>query len=212
MPTRVFLADAHPIVLSGLDRLLEKDRRFEIVGRLSTALGTFEAVQALRPDVLVLDFLQPLGEGLAILKRMKQERLSTRVVLLTAAANETSILEALRLGAEGVVLKEMPPGLLLEAIQKVHAGRRWVETGLAAKTMEEMLRRDAAIDQLTYVLTSREIEVARKAAVGLSNAEIAERLYISKGTVKLHLHHIYAKLQVGSRRGLSAYAREIGLV
>jgi DNA-binding NarL/FixJ family response regulator len=180
----------------GLERLLENDGRFEVAGLQSTALGTVEAVMASRPDVLVLDFLQPAKEGLAILKQLRRERSSTRTVVLTAAANEPLILEAIRLGA----------------ILKVHAGGRWVETDLAARTMEEMLKRDAAIDQLTYILTGREIEVARKAATGLSNAEIAERLYISEGTVKLHLHHIYAKLHVGSRGDLAAYAREIGLV
>jgi two-component system nitrate/nitrite response regulator NarP len=87
-----------------------------------------------------------------------------------------------------------------------------VETDLAARTMQEMLKRDAAIDQLASVLTGREIEVARQASVGLRNAEIAERLHISEGTVKLHLHHIYAKLQLAGRVDLTAYAREIGLV
>lgn len=212
MPTRLFIADPHPLVRMGLERLLENDGRFEVAGLQSTALGTVEAVMASRPDVLVLDFLQPAKEGLAILKQLRRERSSTRTVVLTAAANEPLILEAIRLGAQGVVLKEMAPRLLLDAILKVHAGGRWVETDLAARTMEEMLKRDAAIDQLTYILTGREIEVARKAATGLSNAEIAERLYISEGTVKLHLHHIYAKLHVGSRGDLAAYAREIGLV
>lgn len=212
MPIRVFLADGHPLTLLGLARLFESEPRFQVVGQLSTAPGLIEVIRELRPDVLVLDFLSAERAGLAILKRLKKDRLPTRVVVLTAAVNEPEILEAVRLGAEGVVLKEMAPRLLLDAIQKVHSGGRWVETELAARTMQEMLQRDAAIDQLTCILTGREIEVARQASVGLSNAAIAERLYISEGTVKLHLHHIYAKLHVGNRGDLTAYAREIGLV
>jgi two-component system nitrate/nitrite response regulator NarL len=109
-------------------------------------------------------------------------------------------------------LKEMAPRLLLDAVRKVHGGGRWVETQLAGRAMEEMLKREAAVEQLSSVLTAREIEVARLAASGLRNAEIAERLYISEGTVKIHLHHIYAKLNVAKRSELARYARDIGLV
>lgn len=196
----------------GLDRLFENEPRFQVVARVSTPLGAIDRVREQRPDVLVMDFLADGREGLGILQQLRKERTLTRVIILTAGANEPEILEAIRLGADGVVLKEMAPRLLLDAVQKVSKGGRWVETDLAARTMQEMLKRDAAIDQLASVLTGREIEVARQASVGLRNAEIAERLHISEGTVKLHLHHIYAKLQLAGRVDLTAYAREIGLV
>ena len=133
-------------------------------------------------------------------------------MILTAAVDEREVLEAMRLGVQGVVLKEMAPRLLLDAVRKVHGGGRWVETQLAGRAMEEMLNRQAAIEQLSSVLTAREIEVARLAATGLSNAEIGERLFITEGTVKLHLHHVYDKLNVSRRPELTRYAREIGLV
>jgi DNA-binding NarL/FixJ family response regulator len=212
MPIRIVLADTHALVLMGLDRLFENEPRFQVVGRVSTPLAALDRVREQGPDVLVMDFLDDGREGLGILQQLQKERTFTRVIILTAGANEREILEAIRLGADGVVLKEMAPRLLLDAVQKVHKGGRWVETDLAARTMQEMLKRDAAIDRLACVLTGREIEVARQASVGLSNAKIAERLHISEGTVKLHLHHIYAKLHVAGRVDLTAYAREIGLV
>jgi len=196
----------------GLDRLFENEPKFQVVGRVSTPLAALDSVREQGPDVLVMDFLADGREGLGILQQLPKERTFTRVIILTAGANEPEILEAIRLGADGVVLKEMAPRLLLDAIQKVYKGGRWVETDLAARTMQEMLKRDAAIEQLACVLTGREIEVARQASVGLRNAEIAERLHISEGTVKLHLHHIYAKLHVAGRVDLTTYAREIGLL
>jgi DNA-binding NarL/FixJ family response regulator len=212
MPIRVVLADDHPLVLTALEQLFQSEPDFEVVSRHRDGAGALDAVRRERPDVLILDLRMPGVDGLAVLRELKKDRVATRVVLLTAAVDQREVLDAIRLGVQGVVLKEMAPRLLLDAVRKVHAGGRWVETQLAGRAMEEMLNREAAIEQLSSILTAREIEVARLAAAGLSNLQIAERLFISEGTVKLHLHHVYSKLNVAKRPDLTRYAREIGLV
>lgn len=212
MAIRVVLADDHPIVLLALRRLLEADPDFEVLGSYDNGTAALEAVRSMRPDVLILDLRMPPKDGLAVLRDLKKTDPRIRVVVLTAAIDEAEVLDAIRMGVQGVVLKEMAPRLLLDAVRKVHAGGRWVETELAGRAMEEMLQREAAIAQLSTVLTAREIEVTRLAAAGLRNAEVAERLFISEGTVKLHLHNVYGKLKVGSRFDLTRLAREIGLV
>jgi DNA-binding NarL/FixJ family response regulator len=212
MPIRVILADDHPLVLTALEQLFQGAPGFEVVGCHPDGASALAAVRAHTPDVIVLDLRMPGMDGLAVLRELKKDRAATRIVILTAAVDEREVLEAMRLGVQGVVLKEMAPRLLLDAVRKVHAGGRWVETQLAGRAMEEMLNRQAAIEQLSSVLTAREIEVARLAATGLSNAEIGARLFITEGTVKLHLHHVYDKLNVARRPELTRYAREIGLV
>jgi two-component system nitrate/nitrite response regulator NarL len=212
MPIRVVLADDHPLVLTALDQLFRSHPDFEVLSSHRDGQGALEAVRNDDPDVLVLDLRMPGTDGLTVLRELKKDRSTTRVVVLTAAVDQHDVLEAIRLGAQGVVLKEMAPRLLLDAVRKVQAGGRWVETQLAGRAMEEMLNREAAVERLSSILTAREIEVARLAAEGLSNAQIAGRLFISEGTVKLHLHHVYGKLNVARRPDLARYAREIGLV
>jgi DNA-binding NarL/FixJ family response regulator len=212
MPIRVVLADDHPLFLTALQQLFESEPDFQVVACERDGAGAVAAVREHHPDVLVLDLRMPDTNGLAVIKALKKDGAGTRIVVLTAAVDEREVLDAIRLGVNGVVLKEMAPRLLLDAVRKVHGGGRWVETQLAGRAMEEMLKREAAVEQLSSVLTAREIEVARLAASGLRNAEIAERLYISEGTVKIHLHHIYAKLNVAKRSELARYARDIGLV
>ncbi len=212
MSIRVVLADDHPLVLTALEQLFEAEPDLEVIGRHRDGAAALEDVRKQEPDVLVLDLRMPGMDGVSLLRELKGDSLRTRVVVLTAAVDEREVLEAIRLGVQGVVLKEMAPRLLVDAVRKVHAGGRWVETQLAGRAMEEMLRREAAIEKLSQMLTGREIEVARLAAAGLRNAQIAERLYISEGTVKIHLHHIYGKLNVARRPDLERYAKEIGLV
>jgi DNA-binding NarL/FixJ family response regulator len=212
MPIRIVLADDHPLVLTALEQLFQSAPDFEVIGCHSDGASALADVRLHHPDVLVLDLRMPGMDGLAVLRDLKKDRATTRVVVLTAAVDEREVLDAIRLGVQGVVLKEMAPRLLLDAVRKVHSGGRWVETQLAGRAMEELLNREAAIEQLSSVLTAREIEVARLAATGLSNAQIGKRLFITEGTVKLHLHHVYDKLNVSRRPELTRYAREIGLV
>ena len=112
----------------------------------------------------------------------------------------------------GVVLKEMAPRLLVQCIRKVAAGEQWLEKRSVSLALERLLKREAATRQIAVILTPREIEIVRMVAEGLRNKVIAERLYMSEGTVKVHLHNIYEKLKVNSRLQLARYARDQGLV
>lgn len=205
------LGDDHPIVLDGLEQLFRLEKEFVVVARCRNGCEVVRAVRERRPDVVVLDIRMPDLDGLGVLRELRREGLSTRVVLLTAALDEDEVLEAIRLGVRGVVLKEMAPQLLLQCIRKVHAGEQWVETRSFTRALDKMLRREAGTQEVAGVLTPREIEVMRLATGGLRNREIAERLTITEGTVKIHLHNVYDKLKVPGRLELTLYARERGL-
>jgi DNA-binding NarL/FixJ family response regulator len=212
MPIGLVLADDHPIVLDGLEQLFRLEQDFKVLARCRDGEETLLAVRKYLPDVLVLDIRMPGKSGLAVLREMKRERLATRVVLLTAAIDENEALEAIRLRVSGVVLKEMAPQLLVKCVRKVHAGGQWFEKRSFARALETLLQREAGARQIAGVLTSREMEIVRLVASGLHNKEIAGKLLISEGTVKIHLHHIYEKLHVDGRLELTLYAQDKGLL
>jgi DNA-binding NarL/FixJ family response regulator len=202
------LADDHPIVLDGLVQLFASEPDFQVLARCTTGEDVLAAVRDLAPDVLILDVRMPGMDGLAVLRRMKREGLPTQVVLLTAALDEEEVLEAIRLGVRGVVLKEMAPRLLVQCVRKVHGGGQWLETRSLARALGRVLHREATMRQLAQALTPREVEVVRRVITGASNKEVAEALCISEGTVKVHLHNIFQKLNVGSRIQLIRHMQE----
>ena len=208
---RIALADDHPIVLDGLEQLFNLEPDFEVVSRSMTAEAAVKAAEEHQPDVLVLDLAMPGYDGLWALQQLLAKGLATRVVLLTAHVDEGKLLEAVRLGVSGVVLKEMAPRLLVECVRKVHAGERWLEKQSVARAMDRMLKRESELDRLQRLLTPREVEIVRLATEGLRNKEIASRLTITEGTVKIHLHNIYEKLGVTGRTQLILYATKQGL-
>lgn len=212
MAISLVLADDHPIVLDGLENLFRQEADFTVVGRCVNGEEALRAVREYRPDVLILDIRMFRMDGLAVLREMKKEGLSTRVVLLTVALDEDQVVEAIRLGVSGVVLKDMAPRLLVQCVRKVHAGEQWLERQSFGRAMERMLRREAGAREIAGILTPREIEIVRMAATGLRNKQIAEKLFISEGTAKIHLHNIYEKLGLSDRLELARYARDKGLV
>jgi DNA-binding NarL/FixJ family response regulator len=152
----------------------------------------------------------PEADGLSVLRDMGRERAATRTIVLTAAEDE-QVHEAIRLGAHGVVLKSMAPGLLVRCIREVHAGRRWLERNSATQTLELMLRREAGMRSVRHALTPRELEIATMVGNGMRNKAVASRMSITEGTAKLHLHHVYRKLNVDGRIGLIRYLQRKGL-
>ncbi len=209
MSIRLVLADDHPIVLDGLAQLCAMERDFQVVARATTGDEAMELVRQLVPEILVLDLRMPGMDGFAVLRQIKREQLSTRVVVLTALDREQG-LEALRLGARGVVLKHMAPRLFVQCVRTVHAGGQWVEKGVATHAAEILLKRESGIRVMAEVLTPREIEIAQLIASGLSSKAVASELAIGEGTAKLHLHHIYEKLNLDGRVGLVRYMQSQG--
>ena len=208
---RIVLADDHVIVLDGLEQLFRLEPELEVVARSTTAEAAVKAVQEHRPDVLVLDLVMPGHDGMWVLRELSELNLPTRTVLLTAHVEENRLVEAIRLGVWGIVLKEMAPRMLMECVRKVYAGEKWLEQQSVTRAMERMQKRESEIDRLTRLLTPRELEIVRLASEGLRNKEIGERLSITEGTVKIHLHNIYEKLGVTGRSQLILYATKHGL-
>jgi DNA-binding NarL/FixJ family response regulator len=208
MAIRLVLADDHPLVLEGLESLLSREGDFLILASCATGRETLQAVREHRPDLLVLDLRMPGGGGLDVLKGLREEGLDTRVVVLTAGLEEEEVLQAIRLGVRGMVLKEMAPRLLVQCLRKVHAGGQWLEKESVGKALEHMLQREAGARELSQTLTTREADVVRMVVQGLRNKEIAERLFVSEGTVKVHLHNIYEKLDIDGRMALVMWARD----
>jgi DNA-binding NarL/FixJ family response regulator len=212
MPIRLVLADDHPLILQALAQLFETEADFQVLACCVSVEETLQAVRQHRPDILLLDLYMPDTGGLTVLRKMKQEELPIRVVLLTGMVDEDEMLEAIHLGACGVVLKDTPPDLVLQCVRAVHTGAQWLERRSISQALEKLLQLEAKRRQIESGLTSREIEIVRLVDAGLRNKEIADRLSISEGTVKLHLHHIFQKLNVASRTELIRYARDNGLV
>jgi two-component system, NarL family, nitrate/nitrite response regulator NarL len=212
MAIRILLADDHPIVLDGLEALFHLESDFAVVGRCRSGDEVLPAVRQHKPDLLLLDIRMPGMDGMEVLRALHRERLATRVVLLAAAFEDDQVLEALRLGVRGMVLKELAPPLLVECVRRVHAGGQWIEQQASGHALESLVRRDTAEKEAGRELTPREIEMVRLAAAGLRNREMSRRLEISEGTVKMHLHNIYRKLKLENRVALANYARQKGLL
>lgn len=210
-PIRLILADDHPLILDALENLFHLEADYEVVARCRDGEEALAAIRQYQPDVVILDLRMPRVDGLAVLRELKQEGLTTRVVLLTAAANDSDVLEAVRLGVHGVVLKDMVSEALLHCVRQVNAGEQWIEPRFLHRTLDKVLRRETGERELRAILTPRELDIVRMVIHGLRNKEVAKRLYISEGTVKIHLHNIYDKLHVSSRLELLRYVQDKGL-
>ena len=212
MPIRLVVADDHPLILDALQQLFSLEPDCQLIACCRNGTETLEAIKAYQPDVLILDVRMPGQDGLAVLREMRQEQYPTRVVLLTVGLEEHKALAAIRLGAQGAVLKEMASHLLVQCVRKVHAGGQWLERRSVSRALATMLRHQEGTRNVTSLLTPRELEIMRLVAQGLRNKSIADVLAISEGTVKIHLHNVYKKLPIDSRLALTLYAREKGLV
>ncbi|HEX5069034.1 MAG TPA: response regulator transcription factor [Vicinamibacterales bacterium] len=211
-PIRIVLADDHPIVLQGLEHLFQRHRDFSVVASCASGDEALAAVRRGGVDVLVLDLRMPGITGLDVLRALATESASCRVVVLTATVSDDHAAEAIRLGALGLVLKESSPDVLLECVRRVHAGERWIDHGTMERAVGVMVRREAALAQMPKSLTRRELEIVRLVGEGLRNREIAQRLFVTEGTIKLHLHNVYEKLGVDGRMELLLRVQSLGLI
>ena len=209
---RVVIADAHPIFRDGLRRLLESEADFKVIGEASDGAEAVKLTRQLKPDILLLDLAMPKHPGLEALRELSVPANATpvRVILLTAAAEKSQIVEALQLGARGVVLKGSATKLLLKAIQTVMAGEYWVGRESVSnlvqylRTLMQSTHEEAR--QKKFGLTPRELEIVSAVVGGFSNKEIAEYFKISEDTVKHHLSNIFDKTGVSTRLELGLLA------
>lgn len=211
MPIRLVIADDFPLILCGIEHVLRAEPDYEILARCGDGNEALEAVRRLRPDVLILDSRMPALGSLEVIRALRRERSTTRVVLHAENSEEELVQEAVHLGVHGVVLKEMQPATLLQCMRKVHAGGTWLEWRAASQVLKDLrLREDGARE--AGLLTPREQEVLLLLCRGLSNKDMAKLLAIREPTVKVHVRHLYEKLHVKGRLALIRYAEEKRLV
>jgi len=211
-PTRILIADDHPIFRDGLRRLLETEPDLKVIGEACDGAEAVKLAKQLKPDILLLDLAMPRHPGLEALREMSSasNQNAVRVILLTAGAEKAQIVEALQLGARGVVLKDSATQLLLKAIHTVIAGEYWVGRESVSnlvqylRTLVQSSGEEAR--QKKFGLTPRELEIVSAVVAGYSNKETAEYFKISEDTVKHHLSNIFDKLGVSTRLELALFA------
>jgi two-component system, NarL family, nitrate/nitrite response regulator NarL len=212
MRTRLVLADDHPIVLHGLENLLRAEPDLQVVARCASGDETIIAVRRHRPDLLILDMHMPGKDGLAVLRELQRDKLPIKVVLMAERLDDEEVLEAFRLGVEGMLLKELALKMVVQCVRKVLAGEIWLEKHAVSRALDVLLHRENGEREMAGLLTPREMEMVRLVALGLRTEEMSSRLDISEGTVKTHLHRVYRKLKVNNRVALTLYAQALKLV
>jgi two-component system nitrate/nitrite response regulator NarL len=214
---RVLIADDHPIVRDGLNKLLSLEEDVQVVGEASDGCEVLDKVQELDPDVLLLDLRMPNLDGLSALQALQQTNKRTRVIVLTASEDKNEFVQAMKLGCSGIVLKQTAPELIVKSIRKVHGGEIWLDSNTTAAVMRqfavpgEIGGSGSGKSRERSPLSQREREIVQLVAQGYKNKEMAEKMFISEQTVKNHLHNIFDKLGVSDRLELALYAIHKGL-
>jgi two-component system, NarL family, response regulator LiaR len=206
---RVVIADDHAIVREGMRRLLDREG-YSIVGEASDGEEALEQIRRARPDIVVLDLKMPRKDGLTVIRELRDEQPDAKILVLTSFDDDDKVFAAIKLGAQGYLLKDSPPELLLQAIQDIFLGKSSLHPDIARKVLRE-IRHPPALPPAEQPLTEREIEVLQLVAQGLSNQEVAQRLVISDRTVAGHVRNILAKLHLASRTQAALYAIRTGL-
>ncbi len=211
---RVLLADDHTLFRKGLHTLLKQIEGIEVIGEAANGEEAMSQAQELVPDVILMDIKMPIINGIEATKRILQENPHIGVILVTMFDDPESVFSGMRAGARGYVLKEAEPEQLQRAIEAANRGEVMLCPVIAKKLLDQFGREpERQPAGLSYeALTQRELEVLQRAADGLSNKEIADRLVISEKTAKNHIANIFSKLQVNDRTQAILYALRKGLV
>ena len=202
-PIRVFSVDDHPLLREGIAALVNSQTDMTLVAEASNGAEAIQIFKQQQPDVTLLDLRLPDMSGIDVLIAIRSEFPEARIIMLTTFEGDVEIQRALQAGARGYLLKNMPPSELLDVIRHVHAGKKRIPPEIASQLLEHMS---------DEVLTEREIEVLREVANGNRNREIAERLFISEETVKVHIKHIMEKLGASDRTQAVAIGIRRGII
>jgi DNA-binding NarL/FixJ family response regulator len=210
---RLVIADDHELARAGLRSMLMSDPGLEIVGEAANGRDAVARCRDLRPDLALLDVRMPDLDGMAATRLIKQESPATRVLIVTMYETPDYLLEAVRAGAAGYVLKDATRAELLSAVRQVLRGEQVLNGGLAARLLQRMAHPDRPGQMPAPArLTPRELEVLHLLTKGKTNREIAAALVVSAGTIKVHVEHIIAKLGVSDRTQAAVRAIELGLI
>ena len=213
MTISILLADDHHIVRQGLRALLEAEPEFAVVGEAANGLEAVQMVERLQPDILLVDVMMPGLSGLEAARQVRERFPKTEVVVLSMHSSEAYVLQALRNGAMGYVLKDSDATALVKAVTEVHAGRRYLSPPLSDVIIDAYVNRSRETTLDIYeTLTNREREVLHMAAEGLTNADIGTRLGISPRTVEIHRTNMMRKLGLHSEHELIRFALRRGII
>jgi DNA-binding NarL/FixJ family response regulator len=207
---RVMVADDHALFRRGLQMVLEQEEDLELVGEASDGAEAVAKAQELMPDVILMDVRMPKRSGIEATGQIKDLLPHAKILMLTISDEEADLYEAIKAGASGYLLKEIPIEEVADAIRSVWAGQSRISPSMASKLLNEFAAMSKVSGERPQVpaprLTDREMEVLRLVAKGLNNRDIAKQLYISENTVKNHIRNILEKLQLHSRMEAVVYA------
>jgi DNA-binding NarL/FixJ family response regulator len=214
---RVVIADDQALVRAGFRMILDAETDIEVVGEASTGGEAIAEIRRLHPDIVLMDVRMPEMDGIEATRQLLSDGgTETKVVMLTTFDMDEYVYEALRAGASGFLLKDVPPEQLVEGIRAVGSGEALLAPSIMRRVIEEFVRRPPESARTPPAelaeLTERELEVLRQVARGLSNGEIATELYVSETTVKTHVSHILMKLGLRDRVQAVVFAYESGVV
>ena len=211
MPIKLVIADDHALLRQGIKNVLELEPDFQVIGEAGDGEEAVKRVAELNPDIVLLDINMPKLNGLEVTRKLRDVKANAKVIILTIHDDENYVLELVKAGAAGYLLKDIEPGMLIKAIRTVNDGESFIYPTLAKKlfgqiTRNEEKREAAAQRRSEERLTEREVEVLQLIAQGLSNHEMAQKLYLSEKTVKNHLTNIFRKINVTDRTQAVLYA------
>lgn len=210
---RIVIADDHPIFRDGLRKLLSLEEDLCVVAEARDGREVLEVLQEYEPDILLLDLKMPGFDGLTALQKLQAAKSKTRVIVLTASEDKNELVQAMKFGTSGIVLKQTATELLIKSIRKVHSGEIWLDSLTTAAVMRQFASPEetqassgGSRERERSPLSHREREIVALVAQGFKNKEMAEKMFISEQTVKNHLHNIFDKLGVSDRLELALYA------
>lgn len=206
---RVYLADDHPIVRRGIRDLLDTEPDMVVVGEADNGREAVAGVEALAPDVILMDLVMPVLDGIGAIRQIKAAQPDAKILVLTSFATDDKVFPAIKAGALGYLIKDTGPEELVRAIHQVHAGRATLHPTIAQKLLTE-ISGPAEAPPAPDPLTNREVEVLQLVARGLTNQEIADNLVISVATVYTHVSNILSKLHLATRTQAALYALREG--
>lgn len=210
-PVRIVVVDDQTLFRVGLARLLGEDPRIEVVGQAEDGLRAVDVVAAAKPDVVLMDIKMPQLDGIEATKRIVGADPEVKVLILTTFDADSTIIQALKAGASGYVLKDSQADAIVSSILAVVTGERVMSSGVARRVLD-MLTGTTTAQEFYDGLTAREIEILKLLASGMANKQIAYKLKISEKTVRNHVSNMYEKLQIFDRAQAALYAVRKGLV